>query len=149
MQNFTLHILGVLKKLFNESFIMFLREDCLTGSTYFTYIYFWLDYWRRFWISIRSLFCLVNTISNVWSSLYDPLCAIVLCYHPSLVPVSETSSRYLCCYIMLDPLRLVDVANHTNLTWTKGLYIPRKLSRYSVYTSTVFNGVYSKQGKVD
>ena len=46
---------------------------------------------------------------------------------------------------MLDPLRLVDVANHTDRTRTKGLYIPRKVYGYSVYTSTVFNGVYTKK----
>ena len=50
---------------------------------------------------------------------------------------------------MLDPLRLFDVTNHTDQNRTKGLYIPRKVSEYSVYTSTVFNGVYTKQGKVD
>ena len=36
---------------------------------------------------------------------------------------------------------LVNIANHTDQTWTKGVYIPRKFSGYSVYTSTVFNGV--------
>ena len=50
---------------------------------------------------------------------------------------------------MLDTLRLVDVANHTDLNRTKGLYIPRKFSGYLVYTSTVFDGVYNKEGKVD
>ena len=50
---------------------------------------------------------------------------------------------------MLDPLRLVDVENHTDQTQTKGLYIPRKVSVYSVYTSTVFSSAYTKQGKVD
>ena len=45
--------------------------------------------------------------------------------------------------------RLVNVANYTDKTWTKGLYIPRKVSGYSVYTSTFWNGVYTKQGKVD
>ena len=50
---------------------------------------------------------------------------------------------------MLDPLRIVGVVNHTDQTRTKGLYIPRKISWYPVYTSTVFNGVYTKQGKVD
>ena len=37
---------------------------------------------------------------------------------------------------------LVDVANQTDRTGTKRLYIPRKLSRYSVYNSTVFNCVF-------
>ena len=50
---------------------------------------------------------------------------------------------------MMDPLRLVDIVNHADQTRTKGFYIPRKVSGYSVYTSTVFNGVYTKQGKVD
>ena len=50
---------------------------------------------------------------------------------------------------MLDSLRLVKVANHTDQNRTKGFFIPRKLSRYSVYTSTVLNGVYVKQGKID
>ena len=50
---------------------------------------------------------------------------------------------------MLDPLRLVDDANHTDQTQNKGLYIPRKVSGYSVYTSTVFNVVYTKQCEVD
>ena len=50
---------------------------------------------------------------------------------------------------MLDPLRLVNIENHKGQTRTKGLYIPCKFSVYSVYTSTVFNGVYTKQGKVD
>ena len=45
--------------------------------------------------------------------------------------------------------RLVGVANHTDQTRTKGFYIPCKVSGYSVYTSTVFNGFYTKQGKVD
>ena len=49
----------------------------------------------------------------------------------------------------MDPLLLVDVANQTDQTRTKGFYIPRKVSEYSVYNSTVFNGVYIKQGKVD
>ena len=44
---------------------------------------------------------------------------------------------------------LVDVANYTDPTQTKGLYIPRKFSGYSVYTSTFFNDVYTKQGKED
>ena len=94
-------------------------------------------------------FCLLNTISNLWSSLYDLLRAIVLYYCPWLVPVSETSSHYRCCYLMLDPLRLVNVANHIDLTQTKGFYNPCKFSGYPVSTSTVFNGVYTKQGKVD
>ena len=50
---------------------------------------------------------------------------------------------------MLDPLRLVDVANQKDRTQTKGLYIPLKIYGYSVYTSTIFNGVYTEQGKVD
>ena len=50
---------------------------------------------------------------------------------------------------MLDQLRLINVTNHTDQTQTKGLYIPRKVSGYSVYTSTVLNGVYTEQGKVD
>ena len=44
---------------------------------------------------------------------------------------------------------LVDVLNHTDQTWIKGLYIPHMVSGYSVYTSTVFNSVYNKQGKED
>ena len=31
----------------------------------------------------------------------------------------------------------------------KGFYIPGKVSGYSVYISTVFNGVYTKQGNVE
>ena len=50
---------------------------------------------------------------------------------------------------MLDLLRLVDVAYHTDIIQTKVLYIPRKVSGYSVYTSTILNGIYTKQGKVD
>ena len=46
-------------------------------------------------------FCLVNTISNAWYPLYDPLHAIALCYCPWLVPVSETSSHDWCRYLML------------------------------------------------
>ena len=39
------------------------------------------------------------------------------------------------------------VANHANRTQTKGLCIPSKLSMiYTVYISTVFDGVYTKQG---
>ena len=49
---------------------------------------------------------------------------------------------------MLDPLRRVDVGNYIDQTQTKGIYVPRKVSEYSVYTSTVFNSVYTKQGKV-
>ena len=45
--------------------------------------------------------------------------------------------------------RLVDVKNHTDQTWTKWLFIPRKVYGYLVYTSTVFNGVYTIKGKVD
>ena len=45
---------------------------------------------------------------------------------------------------MLDTLRLVDVANHTDQTQTKGLYIPRKVLGCSVYTSTVINSVYTE-----
>ena len=94
-------------------------------------------------------FCLVNNISNAWSSLYDTLRAAILWYHTWLVPVSEISSHYRCCYLILNPLRIVDVANHTYQTQNKGLYIPHKFYGYSVYTLTVFNGVYNKQGKVD
>ena len=36
---------------------------------------------------------------------------------------------------------LVNVANRTDQNRKTGLYIPRKLSRYSVYNSTVFNSV--------
>ena len=61
-------------------------------------------------------FFLVDTISNAWSSLYDPLHAIVLCYCTWIVTVSETYSHYRCRYIMLDPLRLINVANHTYQT---------------------------------
>ena len=50
---------------------------------------------------------------------------------------------------MLDLLLLVDVTNQTDQTQTKRLYIPCKLSKYSVHNSTVFDGVYTKQGKVD
>ena len=50
---------------------------------------------------------------------------------------------------MLDLLHLVDVEDHTDQTQTKGLRIPRKVYGYSVYTSIVFNGVYTEQGKVD
>ena len=42
----------------------------------------------------------------------------------------------------------VDVTNHIDRTKTKGLYIPRKVPGYSVYTSTIFKGVYNEQGKV-
>ena len=56
MQNFTFQILRVLKNLLNKFFIMFLHEDCPTGSSYFMYIHFVLGYWRRFMLSIRSLF---------------------------------------------------------------------------------------------
>ena len=44
---------------------------------------------------------------------------------------------------------LVDVANHTDQTWTKGFCIPRKVSVYLIDTSTVLNGVYNERGKVD
>ena len=94
-------------------------------------------------------FYLLNTISNAWSSLYDPLHFIVLCYHPLLVPVTEMSTHYWCRYLMLDPYLIIEVANHIYRTQTKGLYIPSKVSVYSVNTSTVFNGVYTKQGNVD
>ena len=45
--------------------------------------------------------------------------------------------------------RLVNVTNHTDKILTKALYIPCKVSGYSVYTSTVLSGVYTDQGKVD
>ena len=95
------------------------------------------------------IFFMVNNISNARSSLYDPLHAIVMCYRPWLVPVYDIYSHYWWYYLMLDPLRLVNFANHTDQTWTKGLYIPIKVSGFSVYTSTVFNSVYTKQGKAD
>ena len=61
-----------------------------------------------------------------WSKMYEKL-HIVLVYS-------------------LQKEHLVDVENHTDLTWTKGLCIPCKLSRiYTVYTSTVFNGVISNK----
>ena len=101
------------------------------------------------WFSPALSFFLVNTISNAWSSLYDPLRAIFLWYCPWLVPVSEMSSHYRCCYLMLDMLRLVDVSNHTDQTRTRVFYIPRKVSGYSIYTSNVFNGVYTEQVKED
>ena len=50
---------------------------------------------------------------------------------------------------MLGPLLLVDVTNHIDQTRTKGLYIPRKACVYSVYTSTIFNSFYTKEGKID
>ena len=43
---------------------------------------------------------------------------------------------------------LIDVKNHTYQILTKGLYIPCKVSLHSVYTLTVFKGVYKKEGKV-
>ena len=52
-------------------------------------------------------------------------------------------------YRVLKRGHLVEVANHTYQTRNRGLYIPRKVSGYSVYTSTVFNGVYTKQVNVD
>ena len=48
-------------------------------------------------------FCLVNIICNAWSS-----------------------------YLMLNTLRIVNIYNHKDQTRTKGLYMPCKLSRYSV-----------------
>ena len=40
---------------------------------------------------------------------------------------------------------LVDVANQTYQNRTKGFYIPPKVSGYSVYTSTFFNGFVPNQ----
>ena len=76
MQNFTFQILRVLKNLLN-------CEDCLTGITYFAYIYFWLSSWSRFWISIRSCFS---------SGKYHLQCVIltillVACYSHELLPL--------------------------------------------------------------
>ena len=99
--------------------------------------------------SSALVLCLVNIIFNLWYSQYDPLRDIVLCYLPWLFPVSEMSSHCQCRCLMLDPLRCFDVVNHTGWTWTKGLYILRKFSGYLFYTSTFFNGVYTKQGKVE
>ena len=42
---------------------------------------------------------------------------------------------------------MVDAKNHTDRTETKGLYISRKVSGYSVYTSNHFSGFYTKQRK--
>ena len=55
------------------------------------------------------------------------------------------------CTGMDSPKRgsLVDVTNYIDKILTKGLYIACKVSGYSVYTSTVFSGVYTKQDKVD
>ena len=73
-------------------------------------------------------FYLLNTISNAWSSLYDPLHAIFLCYCPWLVPVSEMSSNYRCFRLMLDPLCLINVANHTDLTMKSTIQKVRSIS---------------------
>ena len=64
-----------------------------------------------------------------------------------LAKIYENSTVYW--YGVPKKVHLVDVANHTDRTWTKGLYIICKVSEYSVYTSTVFNGVYTKQGRLD
>ena len=84
MQYFTLQILRVLTNLLNKSFILFLGEDCQTGSAYFTYIYLWLISWRRIWIIIHywllsGKYHLQYMILAIWS---------VVCYHPVLSSLS-------------------------------------------------------------
>ena len=80
----------------------------------------------------------------------DPHCMIRCVLSPyAIVPDLFLSYHYRCRYLILDPLRLIDVANQTYQTRTKGLYISRNVSVYSVYTSNIFNGVYTEQGKVD
>ena len=67
MQFTTLLFLRVLNNLLNEYLVLFLCEDCPSGSAYFTYISSWLSSFKRFWICTRSYFFLANTISNAWS----------------------------------------------------------------------------------
>ena len=124
MQILTLLFLRVFNNLLKKYFIIFLCEDCPTGSAYFTYICLWLSPWRRFWICTH------------------PLRAIFMCYCPWLFHFSGISSHYQFCYLFLDLFCPVGVANHTDWTGTKGLYIPRKFSEYSVYTST-FSTVFT------
>ena len=98
----------------------------------------------------------------VWSD-YDTFDSRIMCMkapiiyiimaHLARITDLEWSKMYenftVYWYVVSKRGRLVNVANHTYLTRTKGLYIPRKVSGYSVYTSTVYNGVYTEQGKVD
>ena len=148
MQIFTLQILRLLNNLLrNNLYCSCVKTVRLGLRTSRIFVSSWVLGGDSVFAPAISFF-LVNTISNSWSSLYDPLRAILLCDRTWLFPVSEMSSHYRCRYLMLDPLRLIDVANHTDLNWIKGLHIPRKVSVYSVYTSTVFNGVYTKQSKV-
>ena len=59
----------------------------------------------------------------------------------------EKSTMYW--YVVSKRRIISDVANYTDQTRTKGLYIHRKVSGYSAYASTAFNDVYTKQVKVD
>ena len=79
-------------------------------------------------------------------SIYIIIARLVKIIGLELVKIYENSTVYW--YGVPKRGRFVDVANHIDLTQTKGLYIPSKVSGYSVYTSNFFNGVYTEQGKV-
>ena len=111
--------------------------------------------------------------------LSGPLRSIVLCYRSCLVPVSDMSFHYRCRYLMLDPLCaivpflflflkftitadvVISCCIHSMIS-SRSLYRKPHIS-YSnqmivsssvillifSYTSTIFNGVYTKQSKVD
>ena len=106
MQIFTLLFMRVLKTCWTDnSFFSCVNTSRLGVSNSRIFISGWV-LWGDSRFAPDLNFCLVNTISNVWSSLYYPLRFIVLCYRPWLVLVSEMSSHYQCCYLMLDMLRL-------------------------------------------
>ena len=81
------------------------------------------------------------------TSIYIIMAHLVRITGMEWAKIYEKSTVYW--YVVSKSGHLVDVANHTYRTQTKGFYIPRKIPGYSVYTSTVFNSVYTKQGKVD
>ena len=98
-------------------------KDCVFLANYLGYIQFTPQLYSTvsFPTSLGRLARPTVTIANCHQKKYEV-------NNPKVGSLSLTGElqRYLHC--------LINVANHTDWTITKGLYITRKLSRYSVYT---------------
>ena len=95
----------------------------------------WSDYEifdsRSMWMKTPSIYIIMTRLVRItgleWAKIYKK-------FHSVLIWIPQKGTSRWC-------------RNHTGQTPRKGLYIPRKVSGYSGYTSTVFNGAYTEQGK--
>ena len=82
MQIFTLLLLILLNNLLKDNSYCSCVKTFRLGVNTSRIFVFELFLGGYFVLAPTLDFCLVNTISNACASLYDPLHAIVLCYHP-------------------------------------------------------------------